>query len=254
MLRLCRRLAPSLGHRPFSEHLDLSFIDEPSVNSELVFLVSSGQFSAAERLRLKLASNGLVVEHHAKFADVALACLRNRQLTGATGFKLEEYMTWVDLISDRKHLDDVASPFDPLVEELTARALVKSYVPFVLSTGSAAVSKGYARHHLVDIARSLVLFAPPESSAITHLIRWEELAVGFEEHYGCSGVPVATWMRSSLVRMFVERGWADKAARLVLKNRDYVLRDDVYESVLKSLREGRLKTLVLDRREVDRNK
>jgi len=240
---------------------DLSYIDETSVNNELVFLVSSGQFSAAERLRFKLASNGLVVEHHAKYADIALACLRNRRLTGATGLKLEEYMTWVDLISDRRHLyasnqledeRDVVSPFESLVEELTARALIKKFVPFVLSTGSALVSKGYVRYHLTDIARSVVLFAHPKSSTIMELIRWEELAVGFEEYYGCSGVHVAKWIRSLLVRMFVERGWFEKAGGLVLKKREYVLRDYVYEGVLKCLGEGKLKRLILERWEMDK--
>ena len=240
---------------------DLSYIDETSVNNELVFLVSSGQFSAAERLRFKLASNGLPVEHHAKYADIALACLRNRRLTGATGLKLEEYMTWMDLISDRRHLyasnqledeRDVISPFEPLVEELTARALIKKFVPFVLSTGSVLVSKGYARHHLADIARSVVLFAHPRSSIIMDLIRWEELAAGFEEYYGCSGVQVAKWIRSLLVRMFVDRGWFEKAGGLVLRRREYVLRDDVYEGVLKCFGEGKLKRLVLERWEMDR--
>lgn len=260
-------IVPPLRCRLFSDAtqqklFDLSFIDETSLNNELVFLVSSGQFSAAERLRFKLASNGLVVEHHAKYADIALACLRNRRLTGATGLKLEEYMTWVNLISDRRHLcasdqledeRDLVSPFESLVEELTARALIKKFVPFVLSTGSALASKGYARYHLIDIARSVVLFTHPRSSAIMHLIRWEELAIGFEEYYGYSSVHVAKWIRSLLVRMFVERRWFEKAGVLVLKKREYVLQDDVYEGVLEYLREGKLKRLILERWEMDKN-
>jgi len=167
----------------------------------------------------------------------------------------------MDLISDRRDLyasnqledeRDVISPFEPLVEELTARALIKKFVPFVLSTGSALVSKGYARHHLADIARSVVLFAHPRSSIIMDLIRWEELAAGFEEYYGCSGVHVARWIRSLLVRMFVDRGWFEKAGGLVLRRREYVLRDDVYEGVLKCFGEGKLKRLVLERWEMDR--
>lgn len=260
-LTLRHTTVPPLRYRLFSDEtgkelFDLSHIDETSLNNELVSLVSSGQFSAAERLRFKLAANGLVVKHHMKYADVALACLRNRRLTGASGLKLEEYVTWLDLISDRKHLcasnqfddeGDVISPFNSIVEELTSRALIKKFVPFVSTTGSALASKGYARHHLLDIARPVILFVHPKSSAITHLIRWEKLAVGFEEHYGYSGNHVAMWIRSLLVRMFVERGWSRKAGELVLRERGYGLEDDVYKDVLKNLEEGRLKRLVLEK-------
>ena len=53
--------------------------------------------------------------------------------------------------------------------------------------------------------------------------------------------------------MFVERRWFEKAGVLVLKKREYVLQDDVYEGVLEYLREGKLKRLILERWEMDKN-
>lgn len=223
-------------------------LDESQLNNTLHSLALTGQFSAAERLRLKIVSNGFDIHPRPEYARVALACLRNRRLSGASGYKLNEYLTWVDLVSDRESLLPApapapspspisslllpSSPFDQIVHEITHRVAQPKFRPFLSHTASAVASKGFAKHHLLTLARPIILASPHTSPCVASLSQMEELAAQYEQLHGRPSTPIAAYIRCSLIHLFAQRGWLWKSIDLILSDREYTLPDHVYKTVM----------------------
>jgi hypothetical protein len=217
--------------------VDLTSLSERSLNQTLLSLTHSGQFSAAERLRLKIISNGLSIHPQTEYSNIALACLRNRRLTGASGFKLDEYVTWLQLLPDREMLrPKKKSPFSAIVDDLTSRGLIPKFYPFLTSTAVVLASKGYTSHHLLALARPLLInLSSSRSLASTPLLSIESYAITYEELHGLPSTPIARYTRRLLIQLFLERGWLAESVDLLLQDREFHFDDDVYRIVVQSM-------------------
>ncbi len=245
-----RRLTATVAVDLYPSTAQHSPQEESQLNDSLRSLVLTGKFSAAERLRLNIVSNGFRITPRPEYARVALACIQNRRLSVAHGFKLGEYLTWLDLVADRETLrlsssspssallTSLKSPFGPIVHELTYRATVSKFRPFLTHTASSIASKGFAQHHLLTLARPLTLVAAsPASPSVASLLKLEPLAVRYEQVHELPATPIAVYIRSCLIHLFVQRGWWWKSVDLVLEERrgGYGLPDHVYKAVLDAM-------------------
>lgn len=242
-------------------------LDESQLNDELHSLVLSGQFSAAERLRLKIIANGLHVNPRPEYAHVALACLRNRRLSGASGHKLDEYLTWLNLVPDREHLRSLlsshsrltptTSPFDQIVHEITYRTSAPKFRPFLSHTGLVIASKGFAKRHFLTLARPIILQSPPTSPCLSALVQMERHAAKYERLHERPPTPIAREIRCSLIQLFAQRGWPWKSIDLILARRTYALPDSMYQVVLDGIHDTRQthkKDQILKRWEKDKTR
>jgi hypothetical protein len=211
----------------------------------LCSLVRAGRFSAAERLRLKIVAGGSAVSPEREYADVALACLRNRRLTGARGLKLAEFQTWMELVPDRERISGVPPPFDAVVAELVDRASIPKFAPFFVQTALIVADKGYAPRHFLALARPMTLHGFPD--ALLHI---ERHAVHYEQLNHLPPTLVARFIRTSLIQLFLERGWPRRSLDLLLAPRTYTLPDEIYKLVLDAL--PRKRNVILKNREKDK--
>lgn len=209
----------------------------------LCALVRAGRLSAAERLRLKIVAGGGAVRPQAEYAAVALASLRNRQLSGAHGEKLAEFQTWMHLVADRERVSG-AHPFDAVVAELVDRAAIPKFAPFFTQTALITAYKGYAPRHFLALARPMAIHS--NTAALVHIERY---AAHYERLYNMPSAPVARFIRSSLIQLFLERGWPIKSLDLLLAPRTYALPDETYKLMLDAL--PRKRKLILKNWEKD---
>ncbi|KAF8155526.1 hypothetical protein B0H34DRAFT_499069 [Crassisporium funariophilum] len=235
----------ALDATPKSEIPRISAENVLALNQRLVGLVKDAQYPKANLLLFRLLENKVHVQHNPIYEKAALAGLASPDPQRS----YDAFVTWFSLVPRRNELADLGpgvcnnSQSDLNVYRDTRFTLLKSGKPaknlrYIMAFGKIMASKGFTHSILLDVARLVLRFANKEQ-AIAYLTKLEEGAMVYYQNQGQSQeeqkIAIAKRCREVVVALFAEKGWLGEAVELMQKERDFKLKEEIYQLVLTKL-------------------
>jgi hypothetical protein len=208
-------------------------------NAALVRLVEEGKYGAADRLRLQLEENGVVIKRNVAYKEAALAALQWQDPSTV----LDHFSAWFSLIPYiDEHIDESGST-DPIHPIRTIRkTLLQSgspanSLPLLKCFAILCASKGYTNPIFREIANIVVQFSTPPNGA-TFLLDFEEAFRVYQQNrHPENARRTTTRQRITTIEICCQAGWLDEATKILQLHRDFALPDQTYTLLLRLCRD-----------------